>query len=141
MRQVKTGFSLIEIMLVVIIIGVLVAMVVPNIAGRSEQARTTAARTDIEANLATALDLYYMDNAGYPSTDQGLAALITPPGGAAQWRGPYLKKRRIPQDPWGRAYVYRAPGEHNKNSYDLSSLGTDGETSADDITNWDEGRE
>lgn len=137
----RKGFTLIEIMLVVIIIGVLVAMVVPNIAGRSEQAKTTAARTDIESNLSTAIDLYHMDNSGFPSTDQGLTALVSEPTttpAPTNWNGPYLKKKKVPKDPWGRPYVYISPGVHNKESYDLSSLGADGIESKDDITNWEQ---
>ena len=96
----KRGFTLIEIMLVVIIIGILVAMLVPNIAGRSEQARKTAARTDIESNLSTALDLYRMDVGQYPTTEQGLSSLVTLPTASpvpAQWNGPYLKKQASPR--------------------------------------------
>jgi general secretion pathway protein G len=135
----RRGFTLIEIMLVVIIIGILVAMLVPNIAGRSEQARKTAAHTDIESNISTALDLYRMDVGQYPTTEQGLSALMTAPSASpvpAQWNGPYLKKKRIPKDPWGHDYVYTSPGTQNPESYDLSSLGADGVESGDDITNW-----
>ena len=138
-HSLKRGFTLIEIMLVVIIIGILVAMIVPNISGRSEQARKTAARTDIESNLSTALDLYRMDIGQYPTTEQGLSALLAQPTVApvpTQWNGPYLKKKKIPKDPWGRDYVYAFPGTHNPESYDLSSVGGDGVESADDITNW-----
>src|ERR1039458_7106702 len=106
-RTLRHGFTLIEIMLVVIIIGILAAMIVPNIAGRSEQARKTAARTDIESNLGTALDLYKMDAGQYPTTEQGLSALITAPTTSptpVQWNGPYLKKKVIPKDPWGHDY-------------------------------------
>lgn len=134
----KSGFTLIEIMLVVIIIGVLAAMVVPSITGRSEQARITAARTDIESNLATALDLYHMDSGKFPTTEQGLAALIEAPSPKpAQWNGPYLKKKKIPKDPWGNPYVYKSPGEQNKDGYDLSSHGADGAPGSDDVTNWE----
>lgn len=139
----RSGFTLIEIMLVVIIIGVLVAMVVPNITGRSEQARMTAAQTDIEANLSTALDLYFMDNSRYPTTEQGLAMLVERPSSDVdlpKWKGPYLKKKRVPRDPWGRDYVYKSPGEQNKDTYDLSSLGADGVASEDDVTNWNAGK-
>lgn len=134
------GFTLIEIMLVVIIIGILVAMLVPNIAGRSEQARKTAARTDIESNLSTALDLYRMDVGQYPTTEQGLSALLTQPiisPVPAQWNGPYLKKKKIPKDPWGREYVYASPGVHNPESYDLSSLGASGTEGSNNVTNWE----
>jgi general secretion pathway protein G len=136
----KKAFTLIEIMLVVIIIGVLAAMVVPNISGRSEQSRRTAARTDIDANISTALDLYRMDTGRYPSTDQGLLSLVAAPAASAavpNWSGPYLKKKRLPQDPWGRPYAYTSPGTHNRESYDLSSLGPDGVESKDDISNWE----
>ena len=135
------GFTLIEIMLVVIIIGVLVAMVVPNMSGRSEQARSTAAKTDIEANIATALDLYETDNGHYPTTQQGLQALLGQPTSSpvpSNWNGPYLKKKKIPKDPWGKDYVYVSPGVHNPEEYDLSSLGKDGIESKDDIINWSE---
>jgi len=136
----RHGFTLIEIMLVIIIIGVLVAMVVPSISGRSNQARKAAAVTDIESNLDNALDLYQLDNGHYPTTEQGLMALIEKPTAdpvPAKWSGPYLKKKRLPKDPWGHEYVYAFPGEHNKEGYDLSSLGPDGIAGKDDITNWE----
>lgn len=133
------GFTLIEIMLVIIIIGILVAMVVPNFAGRGEQARVMAAKADIESNLATALDLYEVDNGRYPTTEQGLMALIEEPSSAPvpkNWNGPYLKKKSVPKDPWDKDYVYASPGIHNTGEYDLASLGSDGIESSDDITNW-----
>jgi general secretion pathway protein G len=137
----KRGFTLIEIMLVVIIIGVLAAMVVPNIIGSGDKAKKTAARTDIESNLSTALDLYKMDAGQYPTTDQGLSALITQPTASpvpTQWNGPYLKKKKIPKDPWGRDYIYASPGTHNTESYDLSSLGASGtEGGSDNVDNWE----
>ena len=140
MRKEKIkGFTLIEIMLVIIIIGVLVAMVVPNFAGRGEQARRAAAKADIEANLATGLDLYELDNGHYPTTEQGLIALIEKPTSTPvpnNWNGPYLKKKKIPQDPWGRDYVYVSPGIHNTEDYDLYSYGPDGVEGHDDIVNW-----
>ncbi len=134
------AFTLIEIMLVVIIIGILVAMVVPNIAGRSEQARITAARTDIDSNMATVLDLYKLDNSTYPTTEQGLAALLSAPTVSpvpSKWSGPYLKKKKLPKDPWNRDYVYVYPGAHNTDGYDLSSLGPDGVEGKNNITNWE----
>lgn len=140
----KQGFTLVEILLVVIIIGILAAMVVPNLAGRGEKARLSATRADIDSNLATALDLYELDNGSYPSTDQGLQALIEEPSSSPvppDWGGPYLKKKKIPLDPWGREYVYVSPGVYNKDGYDLSSLGPDGKASSDDIANWEESGE
>lgn len=134
----RKGFTLIELMLVVIIIGVLIAMVVPRFAGRSEQARQGAARADIEANIAVALDLFELDNGRYPTTEEGLQALIAQPSGLDNWRGPYVKKRKIPTDPWGNPYIYTSPGTHSPD-YDLASYGADGvEGGDDDITNWEE---
>ena len=135
----KNAFTLIEIMLVVIIIGILAAMVIPNMAGRGEQARVSAARADIDANLSTALDLYELDNGQYPTSEQGLKALLEKPSSSpapTSWHGPYLKKKRIPLDPWGREYQYTAPGIHNTEEFDLFSCGPDGAEGKDDITNW-----
>jgi len=135
----QKGFTIIEVMLVVIIIGIIAAMVIPNLSGRGEQARIAAATTDIEANVSTALDLYEIDSGKYPTTEQGLRALLTEPSSSpvpSAWNGPYLKKKRVPVDPWGNDYVYVAPGVHNTDEYDLSSYGPDGIESEDDITNW-----
>lgn len=130
------GFTLIELMLVIIVIGVLVAMVAPRLAGKSQQAKDAAARADINANLSAALDMFEMHNGRYPTTDEGLAALRTAPSGASSWKGPYLK-RPVSLDPWGKPYMYRSPGQHNLEDYDLFSTGPDGvEGTADDITNW-----
>lgn len=131
----KKAFTLIELMLVVIIIGVLSAMVVPRLAGRSEQARIQAAKTDINSSLPLALDLYEMDMGHYPETLEYLR--VRPGSDAESWRGPYLKKK--PMDPWNRAYLYKFPGEHNQEGYDLFSGGSDGQPqTADDIVNWGE---
>lgn len=114
-------------------------MVVPNFAGRGEQARTAAAKADIEVNLAAALDLYELDNGRYPTSEQGLRALLMKPNSApvpANWNGPYLKKKKTPTDPWGQDYVYVSPGQKNTDGYDLSSLGPDGVPGEDDISNW-----
>ncbi|HLB02424.1 MAG TPA: type II secretion system major pseudopilin GspG [Nitrospiria bacterium] len=131
------GFTLIELMLVIIIIGLLVAMVVPRLTGRSQQARIAAAQADINANLSVALDLFEFENGRLPTTEEGLAALLKAPPNAPRWRGPYLK-RSIPNDAWGHPYVYRSPGRHNTEDYDLFSYGPDGvEGGGDDITNWE----
>lgn len=135
----KTAFTLIEILLVVVIIGILVAMVAPNFAGRGEEARISAARADIEANLTTALGLYELDNGKYPTTEQGLIALLEKPTTSpvpANWNGPYLKKKKVPVDPWGTPYKYVSPGDHNPEDFDISSLGPDRVESEDDIVNW-----
>jgi len=130
----KKAFTLIELMLVVIIIGILSAMVVPRLAGRSEQARIQAAKTDINSSIPLALDLYEMDMGNYP---ESLDYLRIRPSGSDSWRGPYLKKK--PMDPWNKPYLYKAPGEHNQDGYDLYSSGKDGQPgSADDIVNWGE---
>ena len=129
------GFTLIELMLVVVIIGALVAMVMPRLTGRGEQARVAAAGADINANIATGLKLYELDNGNFPSTQEGLSALLTKPSSAKNWNGPYLERKPI--DPWGKEYEYKSPGEHRKTDYDLYSLGKDGIESADDVTNWE----
>ncbi|MBI4845718.1 MAG: type II secretion system major pseudopilin GspG [Candidatus Omnitrophica bacterium] len=134
------GFTLIELMLVVIIIGTLAALVIPRLAGRAEQARITAAKADILSNIPLALDLYELDNGGFPTTQQGLAALVgkpTTPPMPKNWNGPYLKKK--PVDPWGNPYQYISPGIHNRDDYDLYSFGKDmAEGGNDDLTNWEE---
>ncbi len=131
----KKGFTLIELMLVVIIIGVLSAMVVPRLAGRSEQARIQAAKTDINSSIPLALDLYEMDTGHYPELLDYLR--VNSGLDAESWRGPYLKKK--PRDPWNKPYIYKSPGEHNQDGYDLFSSGSDGQPgTTDDIVNWGE---
>lgn len=135
----QKGFTLIEIMVVVIIIGVLAALVVPQFSGRTERARIAAAKTQIDSLFSTALDMYEADNGSYPSNDQGLQALRVQPTTEPvpkNWKGPYLKKD-VPLDPWGNVYVYAYPGTHNTSGYDLYSYGPDGQDGTDDdISNW-----
>ncbi|HEX2971945.1 MAG TPA: type II secretion system major pseudopilin GspG [Tepidisphaeraceae bacterium] len=131
---VRSGFTLIELLLVMVILAVLAAIVVPKFTNRSEQARITAAKTDI-ANLEVALDAFEIDTGRNPTSDEQLTALIAQPPNCLNWRGPYIK-RGVPSDPWGNPYVYRYPGQHNVNGYDLYSLGADGREGNDDIDNW-----
>ena len=136
----QAGFTLLEIMVVVVILGVLTAMVAPQLLGRADDARITKAKSDI-VTLGGTLDLYQLDNYVYPTTSQGLEALVSKPAGAPAPRnyqqGGYIKK--LPQDPWGRDYLFLQPGTRG-GSYDLYSLGKDGETGGDgpnaDIGNW-----
>jgi len=109
---------------------------VPKLTGRSDEARRSVAKTDIESNLALAIDLYEVDTGEYPTS---LEDLTKAPSSAASWKGPYLKKQ--PLDPWGRAYVYKYPGEHNADGYDLYSMGKSGTESGNDIiANWNESK-
>jgi general secretion pathway protein G len=129
------GFTLIELLLVLVILGILAALVVPKFSGRTEQARETAARSQI-ATFGTALDAYEVDNGSYPKGRSGLQDLTQQPRDAQNWKGPYLKGD-VPNDPWGNPYVYECPGKHNPNHYDLMSMGPDGrEGGDDDVTNW-----
>ncbi len=132
----KRAFTLIELLIVVTILGVLVAMVVPRLAGRTEQARVARAEADVKSNIILALDLFELDNGRYPTTQEGLNALRAQPPDAKNWRGPYLKQS--PTDPWGRSYRYVYPGSHNPQDYDLFSVGPDGaEQTPDDVGNWE----
>ena len=131
------GFTLIELMVVLVIIGVLAALIIPNVLDRADDARVTAARTDV-ANLMQALKLYKLDNQRYPTTDQGLQALISKPSAApvpGNWK-PYLEK--LPNDPWGHAYQYLNPGI--KGEVDVMSFGADGQSGGEgknaDIGSW-----
>jgi general secretion pathway protein G len=133
-NRVRSAFTLIELLLVLVILAVLAAVVVPKFTNRTEQARITAAKTDI-SNIEGALDTFEVDNGRYPSTEEGLRALVEAPAGMQNWRGPYIK-RGIPNDPWGNAYVYRYPGAKNASGYDLSSNGPDGREGTDDLDNW-----
>jgi general secretion pathway protein G len=138
----ERGFTLIEIMVVIIILGILAMYVAPKLMGRPEEAKQVRAKMDIAA-LETALKLYKLDNGMYPGTEQGLLALVQRPESGAipkKWRqGGYLEKGKVPKDPWGNDYVYLSPGL--KGDFDIISYGADGvpggENENKDITNWD----
>lgn len=136
MRNNCSGFTLVEMLLVVTIIAALAAMVAPRFMGRSDQTKKAIATSDIESNLATALKLYELDNGMFPSTSQGLKALLEKPASSpvpANWNGPYVEKDVL--DPWGNAYGYISPGTHRPD-YDLWSKGKDDASEEDDIKNW-----
>ena len=136
----RSGFTLIEVLLVVVIITILASLVVPRFAGLSQDARMRAAKAQIDGSFSVALDLYELHNGTYPTTEQGLNALRSEPTSAPvpqDWRGPYLKKD-VPPDPWGGPYIYSSPGEYHPDTYDLYSRGPDGQDGGgDDITNWE----
>jgi general secretion pathway protein G len=132
----RHGFTLLELLVVLVIIGLLVAFVAPRYFSQVGKSETKMARAQIKS-FEDALDQYRMDVGRYPSSEQGLEALNARPAGEARWQGPYLRKT-VPKDPWGNAYLYAAPGEHG--DYDLQSLGKDGqpggEGEAADVANW-----
>ena len=135
-RARQQAFTLIEVMVVVVILSILAAFVVPKVMDRPDQARIAKAKQDIKA-IESALNLYRLDNYRYPSTDQGLQALVTKPAQASNWKqGGYLD--RLPKDPWNREYLYLSPG--TKGEVDIISLGADGQSGGEgvdaDIGNW-----
>jgi len=137
------GFTLIELMVVIVILGILAGLIIPRIMGRPEEARRMKARVQMES-VETALRLYKLDNGVYPSTDQGLQALIEAPTVGElprAWRkGGYLEKGKVPKDPWGNEYVYLSPGLHG--DFDLVSYGADGQPGGEeqnqDVNSWEQ---
>ena len=123
MRARQRGMTLIEILVVLVLIGIVLGIVGGNFIGRGEKAKSDAAKIEI-GQIGQALDLYKLETGRYPSSSDGLQALVTAPGGASNWNGPYWKKSQIPKDPWGNDYRYTSPGQ--KGEYDILSLGADG---------------
>jgi len=134
----RRGFTLIELLVVLAILGLLAGFAVPRVVGYLSSAKTDTAEVQID-NLASALDLYRLDTGDYPTSEQGLKALVERPEGVDSWNGPYIDKREGIIDPWGQPYRYRYPGEHGTD-YDLYTLGADnapgGEDENRDVTNW-----
>ncbi len=134
----QQGFTLLEILVVLVILGLLASLVGPQVFKQLASSKTKTAALQIE-ELGAALDLYRLEVGSYPSTDEGLQALIEAPSGSPGWNGPYLKKKVIRDDPWGNAYVYKFPGDHGE--YDLISYGADRKEGGDgenrDVVSWE----
>lgn len=137
----RAGFTLVEILVVIIVIAMLATLVAPSVFQHVDSAKSSTAKAQIEM-LSAALDAYRLDNDRYPTTEQGLAALRTTPSAPPaprSWRGPYLR-RELPVDPWGQPYVFRSPGTANPHSFDLLTLGRDGREGGEgedaDVTSW-----
>ena len=135
----ERGMTLIEILVVLTLIGVVLGLVGSNYLGKSEQAKAKATKIEIE-QIGQALDLFKLEIGRYPTSQEGLQALVTAPAGVSNWAGPYWKKNTVPKDPWGHDYVYQSPGTHG--DYDLMSYGADGKEGGDgadkDVTSWDQ---
>jgi len=136
-RQSECGFTLVEILVVITIIGLIMGLVGPRVLNYLSDSKSKAAQIQI-ASFTAALDLYFLDAGQFPSTSEGLNGLVQRPTARLTWNGPYLKGNAVPNDPWGRPYVYRSPGQYG--SYDIVSLGADGQEggtgAAADITSW-----
>lgn len=127
-NRLKRGFTLIEMLVVILILSILAALIVPKLVGHADDAKVAAAKSDI-ATLQSALEQYRLDNGRYPTTDEGLSVLTVRPSNAPNWKGPYLEKA-IPNDPWGNAYVYQCPGP-NGEDFLITSYGADGAPGGD----------
>jgi general secretion pathway protein G len=123
-RHGEAGFTLVEMLVVITIIGLIMGLIGPRVLNYLGESKVKAAKIQMQS-FASALDLFNLDTGRYPSTSEGLAALVRPTPGIAAWNGPYLKGGNVPNDPWNHPYIYRAPGEHG--AYDIMSLGSDGQ--------------
>ncbi len=136
-QQGERGFTLLELLVVLAILSLLAVVAVPQVLKYLSSAKTDTARIQVQ-QLGSTLDLYRLETGRYPSADEGLVALLEPPAGLESWNGPYLKKREMIVDPWGRTFLYRFPGDHG--DYDLYSLGSDGneggEGEGQDLVSW-----
>lgn len=130
-RRAEAGFTLVEILVVITIIGLIMSLVGPRVLGYLSDSKVKAARIQIQG-FSAALDLYYLDNGRYPTSNEGLIALAQKPDGATTWNGPYLNGNTVPKDPWGRSYVYKSPGQ--KAPYEVVSSGPDGREGDQAIT-------
>jgi general secretion pathway protein G len=136
-RPAERGFTLVEMLVVITIIALIMALVGPRVLNYVTESKIKAAKIQIES-LSSALDLYFLDAGRYPTTSEGLGALLQRPGSGMNWNGPYLKGNAVPNDPWGRQYAYRSPGQHG--NFDIISYGADGQEggagAGADITSW-----
>jgi general secretion pathway protein G len=136
-RHAEAGFTLVEMLVVITIIGLIMSLVGPRVLTYLSESKVKTARIQIQG-FSAALDLYYLDSGRYPTSSEGLSALAQKPDGAATWNGPYLKSNAVPNDPWGRPYVYKFPGQHGP--YDIVSLGPEGRegdsSAATSVTSW-----
>jgi len=135
-RSSTSAFTLVELLLVLVILGILAGIALPKFSGTSQRSRIVAAQTQVSA-FKTALDAYDVDMGGYPRGKNGLVDLLQRPRDAQNWHGPYLQSDCIPKDPWNFDYIYECPGRHNPDSFDILSVGPDGRSGTeDDICNW-----
>jgi general secretion pathway protein G len=136
-REGQLGFTLVEMLVVISIIGLIMALVGPRVLNYLSESKTKTAKIQIES-FSSSLDLFFLDLGRFPTSSEGLGALMQRPGNFATWNGPYLKGTTVPLDPWGHPYVYRAPGQHG--AYDIVSYGADGQEggtgAAGDVTSW-----
>ncbi len=134
----RAGFTLVEMLVVLAIIGLIVGLAAPRVFNQLAQAKTRAAKVQVES-LKSALDLFFLDSGRYPTTSEGLTALVVRPSNGSSWNGPYVKSTNVPRDPWNHDYLYQYPGKEGR-AYEIVSLGADGREggsdSAADVTSW-----